>query len=608
MSRRCEDADLLRDGQNPATTSARVLVQALVALGVRDVVLCPGSRSAPLALAVADASLPDDERPEHAPELRLHVRIDERSAGFLALGLARGTAAEDEPRPVAVITTSGTAVGNLVPAVLEAHHGGLPLLLLTADRPHELRGVGANQVTEQLQIFAGITRLTVDVPAPDGRVCESRDVRQLASRAVAAALGARTSAPGPVHLNLAYREPLVPNPDPWPEPSSSGLTVVVPHTVPVAEITNSGGSPAIHHVKAPLTVLLAGDGAGAVARKLAEANGWPLLAEPSSGARGGPNSIAAYRVLVELRELGGQVKRVVVMGRPTLARAVQRLLSRPDVEVIVIAPQGRDWPDAMRGASQVLTQIPTRMLAGRPIHEGWLQEWTTADDAAGEAIDEVLDEAEDARRRQRRFRSAPRITGPYLARAVARSSGPQDVLVAGASQAIRDLDLVARWEDSPVVLSNRGLAGIDGTISTAIGAALAMPDRQVRALIGDLTFLHDVGGLFISPEDEVPNLQIVVANDEGGAIFHTLEQGEETHRRSFERVFGTPHEVDLGAIAAAYQIRHRQVHDAEDLEPLLNSPGSGLSIVEVRVDRTGRRDLSLALATRTVEAIGMLTR
>lgn len=594
----------------PASTSARVLLQALVALGLRDVVLCPGSRSAPLAFALADAAQPDEERPDEVPPLRLHVRVDERAAGFLALGLAKGADAGDEMRPVAVVTTSGTAVANLMPAVMEAHHAGLPLLVLTADRPHELQGVGANQATvEQAGMFGAATRLTVDVPAPVGDPREHRDLRQLASRAVAAAVGARTGSPGPVHLNLAYRPPLVPGSAPWPEPSTVGLTVVAPRGAagvdPHAQGSSSGP---LHHGRTPPTVLLAGDGAGPVARRVAEANGWPLLAEPSSGARGGPNAIAAYRVLVELRELGGAVRRVVVLGRPTLARAVERLLARDDVEVVVVAPHGRDWSDPTRSATRVLTEVPARMRSGGSRSDSWLREWTAADDAAGQAIDEVLDEAEDARRRQRRFRSAPQITGPYLARAVARASQPEDVLVAGASHPIRDLDLVARWEDSPLVLANRGLSGIDGTVSTAAGIALALPDRQVRALVGDLTFLHDVGSLLVPPDDEVPNLQLVVANDQGGSIFHTLEPGEEAYQRSFERVFATPHSVDLGALASAYGIRYRLVQDAEDLEVVLESPAPGLSLVEVRVDREGRRDLALALATRTVEAIGLLTR
>jgi len=581
-----------------------VLLQALGALGLRDAVLCPGSRSGPLAFGLADAALEDHQRPDQVPPINLYVRVDERAAGFLALGLAKGLQADDDMRPVAVVTTSGTAVANLLPAVMEAHHAGVPLLVLTADRPHELRGVGANQVTDQTQVFGSTTRLTVDVPAPTGAHDEPRDLRQLASRAVAAAMGARTGWPGPVHLNLAYREPLVPNAVPWPDPSAQGLTVVAarPST---ADATPQSSMSA--HVRDVPTVLLAGDGAGVIARQVAEANGWPLLAEPSSGARGGPNAIAAYRVLVELRDLGGAVRRVVVLGRPTLARAVQRMLAREGVQVDVIAPRGRDWTDAERCATQVLTEVPTRMRAGRSVSDAWLREWTGADDAAGEAIDEVLDEVEDSRSRNRRYHGA-RITGPFLARAVARASRPDDVLVVGASNPIRDLDLVARWEDSPMVLANRGLSGIDGTVSTAVGVALAMPDRRVRALVGDLTFLHDVGGLLVPSHDIEPSLQIVVANDEGGSIFHSLEPGEDAFVDVFERVYAVPHEVNLNAVAQAYQMRYQLVDDADELEPVLDSPAPGMSLVEVRVDRTGRRELSLALATRTVEAIGLLHR
>lgn len=279
---------------NPSTTAARVLVQALAALGVRDVVLAPGSRSAPLAFALAAAALPDDERPQHAPGLRLHVRVDERDAAFLALGMAKASPWSDVPsgpgdgrpamaRPVAVVTTSGTAVANLHPAVLEAHHAGVPLLLLTADRPHELRGTGANQTTEQPGMFGSAVRLAADVPAPTGRPNEDRDLRALAARAVAAATGARTGTPGPVHLDLAFREPLVPPADDegWPTPSIAGLSVVEP----VGGWSAAAGAPlpaltaAIPAVVDPAaarrrrsrgpvpTVVVAGDGAGPAARR-----------------------------------------------------------------------------------------------------------------------------------------------------------------------------------------------------------------------------------------------------------------------------------------------------------------------------------------------------
>ncbi|QHT56677.1 2-succinyl-5-enolpyruvyl-6-hydroxy-3-cyclohexene-1-carboxylic-acid synthase [Cellulomonas sp. H30R-01] len=608
---------------SPATTAARVLVQALATLGVRDVVLAPGSRSAPLAYALADAARPDDERPAGAPAIRLHVRIDERSAGFLALGLARAAAHDEDggARPVAVVTTSGTAVANLHPAVLEAHHAGVPLLLLTADRPHELRGTGANQTTVQPGIFGAAVRLAADVPAPVGLPDEARDLRHLVSRAVAAATGARTGDPGPVHLDLAYREPLVPPPGPWPEPSAVGLgnvqsrgaglpgavTAALPAVVDARAAVASGGGASGATASgrrrgAVPTVVVAGDGAGPVARRVAEACGWPLLAEPSSGARGGPNAIAAYRLLLADPRLGSAVRRVVVLGRPTLSRPVQRLLGRADVEVVVVAPQGGAWPDAARNASDVLTEVPARMLRGR-LHAptGWLEAWQTAGKAADAAVDALLDGPGE--RDARRSRSGTRVTGPALARAVAGVLQPHDVLVVGSSNPVRDLDLVARWDTAPLVLANRGLAGIDGTLSTAAGVALGLPRRRVRALVGDLTFLHDVGGLLRGPLEPVVDLQVVVANDDGGSIFATLEPGEPERSDVFERVFATPHGVDVAALCAGYGVRHTRVVDAEGLLPALAAPGPGLSVVEVRVDRTGRRALGERVAADVARAV-----
>lgn len=595
----------------PATTSARVLVQALAALGIEDAVLAPGSRSAPLAYAFADAALPDAERPAGAPAVRLHVRVDERSAAFLALGLAKATG-----RPVPVVTTSGTAVANLHPAVLEAHHAGVPLLLLTADRPHELRGTGANQTTQQPGMFAGAVRLTLDVPAPVGLPSEPRDVRHVAARAVAAATGARTNDPGPVHVDLAYRDPLVPGDAPWPEPSAVGLPLVGGRPVPGGPATGAvpavleAARPSSGAVSAPVpvtrrrggrpTVVVAGDGAGPLARRVAEANAWPLLAEPSSGVRGGPNAIAAYRLLLADERLGGAVRRVVVLGRPTLSRPVQRLLARDDVEVAVVAPRGGAWVDAGRSADEVLLEPPARMRSGRlRAPDAWLAGWLAADAAAAEAIDAALAAPVGGPR----SRGGQRVSGPALARAVAQASAPQDALVVGSSNPVRDLDLVARWDAPPLVLANRGLAGIDGTVSTAAGVALGLPDRRTRALLGDLTFLHDVGGLLRGPLEPRVDLQLVVAHDDGGSIFATLEPGEPARAAHFERVFGTPHGVDLAALCAAYGVRHTRVTDVEALAPALASPGTGLSLVEVRVDRVGRRALGERLAGDVATAV-----
>lgn len=588
----------------PAPQAARLLVQELAAHGVRDVVLAPGSRSAPLAYALAEAALPDGDRPAGAPGVRLHVRVDERSAGFLALGLARAAVVDGEPRPVAVVTTSGTAVANLHPAVLEAHHSGVPLLLLTADRPHELRGTGANQTTVQPGIFGPAVRLEADVPAPSGRPGEDRDLRHLVSRVVAAALGARTGDPGPVHVDLAYREPLTPGPEPWPAAGGGdappGRVVVVPRAT--AEVPVGDAVPARADLPGPV-VVVAGDGAGPDARRLAEAAGWPLLAEPSSGARGGTHAPAAYRMLLGDAALGGRVRSVVLLGRPTLSRPVSALLARDDVDLTVVAPLGSGWPDAGRAADRVLTAVPDAWLSGPADDPAWLAAWQRADVAAGAALDGLLDDDPAAPP----TRSTPPLTGPRAVRAVAEACLPADVLVIGSSNPVRDLDLVARWAEPPTVLANRGLAGIDGMVSTTAGVALGLPHRRVRALMGDLTFLHDVGGLLrLTTEPEV-DLQLVVLNDAGGSIFATLEHGAPERVRTFERVFGTPHAVDVAALCAGYGVRHVRVSDVPALQAALAAPGPGTSVVEVRVDRADRRGLGERLAAAVRDAVRGVT-
>lgn len=593
---------------SPSVRAARVLLQSLAALGVREVVLAPGSRSAPLAYAAAEAAagVPG------APRIDLHVRVDERSAGFLALGLARGARLSGDPRPVAVVTTSGTAVANLHPAVLEAHHSGVPLLLLTADRPHELRGTGANQTTEQVGLLEPV-RLTIDVPAPTGRAGEDRDVRHVAARAVAFATGARTGDPGPVHVNLAFRDPLVPGGEPWPGPSRDGLAEVLRRgaaagapPVPPGRAQAASTAPLAPaaDVRLPAdgvpTVVVAGDEAGPLARAVAEANAWPLLAEPSSGARGGPNAVPAYRLLLGEEGIGGAVRRAVVIGRPTLSRPVQALLARADVESLVVAPHGGDWPDAARNATQVLAEVPPALLLGRlgegvtaPDGQPWLEAWRAAGAAA---LATVLDAARGPQGGRPHAATATGLTGLAVAAEVAAATGP-DVLVVGSSNPVRDLDLVASWDEPPAVVANRGLAGIDGTVSTAAGVALAL-GRPVRAYLGDLTFLHEVGGLLLGPLEREPDVQLVVANDDGGSIFATLEHGELDRAATFERVFGTPHGADLGALCAGYGVRHRRVTTVAELRAALAERVAGRSVVEVVVDRAGRRDLQRQVAER----------
>ncbi|MGW1340294.1 2-succinyl-5-enolpyruvyl-6-hydroxy-3-cyclohexene-1-carboxylic-acid synthase [Kribbella sp. NPDC002412] len=538
---------------NPSTAFATVVVDELIRNGVREAVVAPGSRSAPLALALAAA--------DRDGRLRLHVRIDERTAGFLAIGLIRGTGL-----PVPVVTTSGTAVANLHPAVLEASHSGLPLIVLSADRPPALRGSGANQTTDQLKVFGSAVRLFHEMGTPVREVGQVAYWRSQVARAVANAVGARSADPGPVQLNCPLAEPLVPTDGPeWPE-SLDGRS-----SGPWTAVHAAAGQPSAVQ-PGPKTVVVAGDGASQAARLAAEAGQWPLFAEPSSRARTGPSVISAYRLLLQANSLAAEIERILVYGHPTLSRPIAKLLARPDVEVIVVSPAGL-WPDPARRASSVVTGLE---VAGADTTD-WLERWQHADQLARPVIDKAL---------------ADGLTGPGIAAIVGEAVGADGMLVVASSNPVRDLDL------APVVpirtIANRGLAGIDGTVSTAVGAALANAG-PTYALIGDLAFLHDANGLIIGPDEARPDLRIIVVNDNGGGIFSTLEQGDPTHATHFERVFGTPHNTDLSALCAATNTPYTLAETPDALRTALSPTVAGLDVVEARVSRTGHRPLSEAL-------------
>ncbi len=550
---------------NPSTTTARVLVDELVRCGVTDAVLCPGSRSAPLAFALHAADL--DGR------LRLHVRIDERTAGFLALGLAVASG-----RPVPVATTSGTAAANLLPAVLEAAHSGVPVLALTADRPPELVGTGASQTIAQVGMFGAAVRLA---PAVGGTQAQ---VRAAVGRALAAATG---TPPGPVHLNLPFAEPLVPDDvaptGPWRARPPTGAG---PHYVPATAAAwpggRGGGAPwtsvATVRREAPLlpldpaapTVVIAGPGAPRLDVAV------PVVAEPSSAPW--PSAVRTGPWLLGTPDL--TPAQVVVAGRPTLHRAVARLLADPSVAVYALADgHGMPWTD-VAGTVRAVGALP----ALHPDPE-WLRRWAAADKAAADALDEALDGAAPA--------------GLRLARALVAALPEGAQLVIGSSNPVRDVALAAAPRTGLVLRSNRGVAGIDGTVSTAMGAALAHA-RPTVALLGDLTLLHDTTGLVLGPDELRPDLAIVVLNDGGGGIFSLLEQGAPEHARSFERVFGTPQRVDLAALAAAMGVPYARCGPA-DVATHLGGPG--IRLVEVQATRTGLRDAHAALRARIAAAV-----
>ena len=543
---------------HPSATLARTLLAALAERGVEDYVLCPGSRSGPFAHALAEAG--SGNPPLGAPRLRLHVRIDERSAAFLALGIARGRAAVGDPRPVAIVTTSGTAVGNLLPAVMEAHHSGVPLVLLTADRPAELRGVGAHQTTDQVGLFRSFVRWEHDLPAPEVGDRADRTV-MLADQLVRASLGDATrddmaAAPGPVHLNVGLREPLGPDGDLWTDPPAPP-----PSTGPVPVVEDAPEPAPLEPVARG--VVIAGDGAGDRARVVAEAHGWPLLAEPTSRARAGSHCIPDYVRLLESRagaDLAAQVHQVVVIGRPTLTRPVQALIAR--APALVVASFGARWREVPRHAQRVLRDVPASWLwssdpgAADP---GWVARWR----AGGGRV------------------HAPEGWGPRALAAGFLEHVGSAIGVVGSSGPIRALDRVMPASapgEGPVLVANRGLAGIDGTVATAAGVALGS-GRPVLALMGDVTFLHDAGGLLVGPREERPRLRVVVANDGGGSIFRSLEHAA-APAANVERVFTTPHGADLASLCAGYRVPHRAVRSRDELAAALARPIDGLDVVE----------------------------
>jgi 2-succinyl-5-enolpyruvyl-6-hydroxy-3-cyclohexene-1-carboxylate synthase len=424
--------------------------------------------------------------------------------------------------------------------MLEALHAGVPLIAITADRPSRLRGTGANQTTDQQRIFPGV-RFIED---PDDLI-----------------LFMGVDRPG--HLNLELDEPLV-------EP------VVGPIEVGPAATYDSESStrPTTLDI-GPRTVVVAGDNARQPARILARDAGWPLLAEPSSGSRNG-EALIAYRMLLSHSPLADQIERVVSFGHATLSRPVTQLLSRTDIEIIHVGTQ-ETFPVPAGGNVRFAEAVDHT----GPDDTAWLDAWHDADTKATAAIERELDG-----------------TTPYdVARTINAAVPPEGLLFIGSSNPIRDLDLVARpytVGERRLIIANRGLAGIDGVLSSAIGAALARTSSRSIAYVGDLTFLHGSNGLLIGPGEPRPELTIVVANDDGGSIFSTLEQGAPEYAATFERVYATPTGADIGGLCRAYGVEHRRVGPA-DLAAALEENVAGIRVLEVPVDRSGRRDLTVRI-------------
>ena len=586
---------------NPSTAFATVLVDELVRCGLREAVIAPGSRSAPLAMAL-HATSQAGPGSGGVPGLRLHVRIDERSAAFLALGLAKASG-----RPVAVVCTSGTAAAHFHAAVIEADEAGVPLLVLTADRPPELRGTGANQTIDQLHLYGGAVRWSADMGVPEARPGMTGYWRSLACRAWAAAAGAAGGFPGPVQVNLPLRDPLVPgmpdagqpehDPAGWPEPLD-GRPGGVAWTRLAGE-TSPGQPGALELPWTERGVLLAGDGAvqaGPLAA-LAEAAGWPVLAEPSSGARRGAAALTAYQYLLDdpTFTAAHRPDLVISAGRPGLSRGqlgfLRQAAGHGARHVVLTQGPGR-WADPARSATDVAAMV--RLAGGPPPGPAtdWLCGWQRADAAARGALDAVLD-------------AGPELTEPRLARDLAAALPDGALLWAASSLPVRDLDQQMAPRPGLRVLASRGASGIDGLVSSAIGAALAHQaggGGPACALLGDLAFLHDAPGLMLGPGEPRPDLCLVVVNNNGGGIFSNLEQV--AIPGPFERLFGTPHGADLGYLARAAGLPYARLEHPADLPGLLD--GRGVRVVEVRTDRAAGAALRARLRRQAAAAIGAI--
>ena len=623
-----------------ALLTAQTVLAALVDAGVRHVVLSLGSRSAPFVPVLADA--------EAAGLIDVRVVLDERSAGFVALGMARAGMRRRCTAPAAVITTSGTAVASLHPAVLEADAAGIPLLLITADRPHELVGTGANQTTEQTRMFGAAVRTVVDLPADLprdlGADAAIPAIGGQVRRAVEAARGRLSRDPGPVQINVRFRPPLAgpspgrlgrsaPRPAPAP-PGLSGLPGQSASAGPAAVPAPASGTPAAAPAASPdgappqprrprsgaCGLVVVGDTAddlGHLGRALAEHLNWPLLAEPTSGARGGPQALVRYAELLGApagAELSGRAERIVVLGHPSLTRSVTALLARRDPPIDVLTSTAR-WTDVAGTAAAVhavgaVESVETAETAeaaeptepAGPTEAAASRKWDVPALAAALGLEAAPPSWMDAwREAEHRLPDLPEegeaLTPDGAVLAVytscqscygsgnARGAGvPAPALVLGSSMTIRRLDRLAPPANgcAPAPIANRGLAGIDGTLATALGVALAQ-DRGagVRVVVGDLTFLHDAMSLGRGRGETEPDLQVVVIDDAGGAIFSTLEYPAVTAPPVFDRYFTAPQGADIAALARALGARVHQPRTMTELCDVLAGPVHGLSVVHV---------------------------
>jgi 2-succinyl-5-enolpyruvyl-6-hydroxy-3-cyclohexene-1-carboxylate synthase len=538
-----------------ALACARTLVEALAMNGLTDVSISPGSRSTPIALAFAR-----DDR------VRVYVHLDERAAAFFALGLAKAT-----ERPVAIVTTSGTATANLFPAVVEAWMSRVPLIVLTADRPPEVRGRGANQTIDQVELFGRYVRWFVDAPLPSEGPRVSRVWLELADETYRRAC----RGPGPVHVNLPFREPLVPAGD--PVDLGGPVALALPGTWPTdgprpTDDDVEGFVDAIAGVERGLLYVGGLRCPSRAVLELGERLGWPMAAEPMSGLRAAETLTAGQFLMSNERFVRAHMPDVVVQfgAAPTSRAALAFVRDVPRLVIVdpdeVIADPHRRATRRFVVAAGAIAHEAARRLGTRADDE-WLDEWRDADERARRAVDTMIDTWDE----------------PYegrIARDVAAFAPEDSVLVVGSSMPVRDLDAYMAPRTGLRVIANRGASGIDGFVSTVLGVAAT--GAPTTALLGDLTLLHDIGSLVWSA-GRGHDVVLVVANNNGGVIFSFLEQRELTE---FEELFATPHGLDLRALCLAAGAGHTRVERAGDLVPAIGQARSagGVHVIEVVVD------------------------
>ncbi|MCU4183644.1 2-succinyl-5-enolpyruvyl-6-hydroxy-3-cyclohexene-1-carboxylic-acid synthase [Acidiferrimicrobium sp. IK] len=559
---------------------AAVLVDEWVAAGVTDAVVAPGSRSTPMLVALAADS-----------RVRVHVVLDERSAGFVALGLGAATG-----RPAPVVTTSGTAAVELHPAVVEADLAGVPLLAVTADRPPELHHVGAPQTVEQVGGYGAAPRLTLEPGVPVAATAHTW--RALAVRAVAVATDGPLG-PGPVHLNLAFREPLLGQPDPALAPPRDGRDRWTVGSRPVPSAVDAAVLGSLVMRRAEGGIIVAGAGAGdpQLVLDVASALGWPVLADPRSGVRV-PHQrvVAAADALLRGGPVAGwEPTAVLRLGRPWASKVLAQWLARPRPELVdvLVDPTGR-WSDPDQRVTHVIAADPVgvcRALLARAGDGGhvasrWAARWGRAEAAAQKAIDGAL--------------PGPALSEPGIARRVLRAVPEGSVVVASSSMPIRDLEWFGRPRAGVRVHSNRGANGIDGVVSTAIGVALS--GAPTVGLLGDLAFVYDAGALLWAARRPVECTLIVVDN-QGGGIFSFLPQAAALAPERFEAYWGTPHGLDLVALARSYGVDAEEVGDLDALEAAAARPGPGLRVVVARTDRQTNVEIHDRVNAAVIEAL-----